>query len=57
MRKDIFPSVKEALLVVVLTALFLLLTAVCIGLRTEHLLMTGLFLILFLQEKQPVNWR
>ena len=34
MRKDIFPSVKEALPVVVLTALFLLLTAVCIGLRT-----------------------
>ena len=31
MRKDIFPSVKEALPVVVLTALFLLLTAVCIG--------------------------
>lgn len=57
MRKDIFPSVKEALPVVVLTALFLLLTAVCIGLRTEHLLMTGLSLILFLQEKQPVNWR
>ena len=47
MRKDIFPSVKEALPVVVLTALFLLLTAVCIGLRTEHLLMKGLILILF----------
>lgn len=51
MRKDIFPSVKEALPVVVLTALFLLLTAVCIGLRTEHLLMTGLFLILFFAGK------
>lgn len=41
MRKDIFPSVKEALPVVVLTALFLLLTAVCIGLRTEHLFNDG----------------
>lgn len=51
MRKDIFPSVKEALPVVVLTALFLLLTAVCIGLRTEHLLMTGLFLITFFCRK------
>ena len=56
MRKNIFPSVKEALPVVV-TVLFLLLTAVCIGLRTEHLLMAGLFLVLFFAGKQPVNWR
>ena len=39
MKKNIFPSVKEALPVAVVTVLFLLLTAVCIGLRTEHLLM------------------
>ncbi len=51
MRKNIFPSVKEALPVAVVTVLFLLLTAVCIGLRTEHLLMAGLFLVLFFAGK------
>ena len=51
MKKNIFPSVKEALPVAVVTVLFLLLTAVCIGLRTEHLLMAGLFLVLFFAGK------
>lgn len=41
MRKSIFPSAKEALPVIVITVLFLLLTAACIGLRAEHFLMTG----------------
>lgn len=52
-----FPSVKEGVLVVVITGLFLILTAVCIGLRTEHFLMSGLFLYCSLQEKLPVNWQ
>ena len=34
-------------MVVGIAALFLILTAACIGLRTEHFLMAGLFLVLF----------
>ena len=41
------PSKKETLTVIVIMALFLLLTAVCIGLRSEHLLMAALYLVLF----------
>lgn len=41
------PSWHEALLAVGLTALFLLLTTLYVGLRSEHLLMAGLFLTLF----------
>ncbi len=51
MRKDIFPSVREAVPVLAITVVFLLLTAACIGLRAEHLLMTGLFLALFFAGK------
>ena len=51
MRKSIFPSAKEALPVIVITVLFLLLTAACIGLRAEHFLMTGLFVVLFFAAK------
>ena len=51
MRKSIFPSAKEALPVIVITVLFLLLTAACIGLRAEHFLMTGLFVVLFFAGK------
>lgn len=36
------PSKKETLTVIVIMALFLLLTAACIGLRSEHLLMAAL---------------
>lgn len=43
----ILPSRKETGTVLLLSILFLLLTATCIGLRTEHLLMVGLYLILF----------
>lgn len=46
-----FPPVRETVLLVVITLAFLLLTATCIGLRTEHFLMTGLFLILFFAGK------
>ena len=35
------PSKKETLTVIVIMALFLLLTVACIGLRSEHLLMAG----------------
>ena len=46
-----FPPVRETVLLVVITLAFLLLTATCIGLRTEHFLMTGLFLVLFFAGK------
>ena len=41
------PSKREALTVVVIMALFLLLTGIFIGLRSEHLLMAVLYLVLF----------
>ena len=47
MKNSLFPSVREAVLVIVITAFFLILTAVCIGLRPEHFLMAGVFLLLF----------
>lgn len=47
MSKKLFPSTFETVLTLVLTALFLLLTGLCIGLRTEHFLMAALFLFLF----------
>ena len=51
MIKRYFPPVRETVLLVVITLAFLLLTATCIGLRTEHFLMTGLFLVLFFAGK------
>ena len=51
----VLPSKKETGTVIGLTALFLLLTAVCIGLRPEHVFMVGLYLLLFLPARQPVN--
>lgn len=51
MRKKLFPSVKEAVPVLVITTLFLLLTSVCTRLRPEHFLMSGLFLVLFFAGK------
>lgn len=51
MRKDLFPSAYEGVLVIVVIALFLVLTAVYIGLRPEHFMMSGLFLILFFAGK------
>ena len=36
MRNKLISSAKEAVLVIVITVLFLILTAACIGLRTEH---------------------
>ena len=47
----VLPSKKEAGTVIGLTALFLLLTAVCIGLRPEHGFMVGLYLLLFFAGK------
>ena len=41
------PSKREALTVTVIMALFLLLTSIFIGLRSEHLLMAVLYLVLF----------
>lgn len=43
MKKNIqMPSKKESLTVVIIMALFLLLTATFIGLRSEHLMMAAL---------------
>ena len=41
------PSKREVLTVTVIMALFLLLTSIFIGLRSEHLLMAVLYLVLF----------
>ena len=45
------PTRRETLLTLGLTALFLLLTAAYIGLRSDHFLMTGLFLALFFASR------
>lgn len=47
MKKLTFPSAREFWMVIALLVLFLVLTGICIGLRTEHLLMAGLFAVLF----------
>lgn len=47
MKNRLFPAVREVVPVFVIIAVFLGLTGVCIGLRTEHFLMSGLFLVLF----------
>ncbi|MCK9159822.1 MAG: phosphatase PAP2 family protein [Bacteroidaceae bacterium] len=41
------PSVKESFIVIGIFLVYLLLTSVYIGLRPEHLILTGLFFILF----------
>lgn len=51
MMKQYFPPAKETILVIVITSIFLLLTAICIGVRSEHLIMAGLFLLLFFAGK------
>ena len=50
------PSKKETLTVIVIMALFLLLTAACIGLRSEHLLMAALYLVLFFAGLPTWQW-
>ena len=47
MKSSFLPPAREALSVLVIAALFLLLTAVFVGIRPEHFLMVGLFLLLF----------
>lgn len=47
MSKLSLPSLRESLVVSGAVVLFLLLTAWCIGLRPEHFLMCGLFVLLF----------
>lgn len=46
-EKNRFPSWKESVAVIGLSALFLMLTAACIGLRPEHIFMVALYLLLF----------
>ncbi len=41
------PSKHEVLILSIITFIFLLVTTLCIGLRNEHVLMIGLFFILF----------
>lgn len=57
MKNSLFPSVREVVLVIVITAFFLILTAVCIGLRPEHFLMAGVFWYCSLPDRQPVSWQ
>ncbi|AVM51836.1 PA-phosphatase [Bacteroides zoogleoformans] len=51
MRSEWIPSMRETVPAVVITTLFLMLTALCIRLRPEHLLMAAIFLILFFAGK------
>ncbi|WP_307757805.1 phosphatase PAP2 family protein [uncultured Mediterranea sp.] len=51
MKLSFLPPVREALSVLVVSALFLLLTGVFVGIRPEHFLMVGLFLLLFFAGK------
>lgn len=51
MKLNFLPPVREALSVLVVSALFLLLTSVFVGIRPEHFLMVGLFLLLFFAGK------
>ncbi|RHJ78855.1 phosphatase PAP2 family protein [Parabacteroides sp. AM08-6] len=46
-NKKTFPSGKETIIVIGITILFLMLTAVAVGLRPEHILISILFLLLF----------
>lgn len=50
-EKNRFPSGKETVTVIGLSALFLVLTAVCIGLRPEHVFMVVLYLLLFFASR------
>lgn len=47
MKNQWFPPAKQAVFALLFTGFFLLGTALFIGLRTEHFLMAGLFLLLF----------
>lgn len=51
MKLNFLPPVREALSVLVVSALFLLLTGVFVGIRPEHFLMVGFFLLLFFAGK------
>lgn len=51
MKLNFLPPIREALSVLVVSALFLLLTGVFVGIRPEHFLMVGLFLLLFFAGK------
>lgn len=51
MKLSFLPPVREALSVLVVSSLFLLLTGVFVGIRPEHFLMVGLFLLLFFAGK------
>ena len=51
MKLNFLPPARDALSVLVVSALFLLLTGVFVGIRPEHFLMVGLFLLLFFAGK------
>lgn len=51
MKLNFLPPARETLSVLVVSALFLLLTGVFVGIRPEHFLMVGLFLLLFFAGK------
>lgn len=47
MKHNFLPPAREALSVLVVSVLFLLLTGIFVGIRPEHFLLVGLFLVLF----------
>ena len=47
MKSSVLPPARESLSVLVTASLFLLLTGAFVGIRPEHFLMVGLFLLLF----------
>lgn len=47
MKTNFLPTLREGLTVLGASALFLVLTGLFVGIRTEHFLMVGLFLMLF----------
>ena len=47
MKQNVLPPAGESLPVLVVSALFLVLTGVFVGIRPEHFLLVGLFLLLF----------
>ncbi len=49
--KNLLPTVRESVLVIVLLAAFLVLTGIFIGLRIDHFLVTALFVVLFFSCK------
>lgn len=53
MKQSFFPTLRQTLIVCFCIVLFLVLTAIFIGLRPEHFLMVAIFLLLFFAGNTP----